>query len=101
MQFGHSGIVVYILLIFLKIVFWSLWKHTAQFIYQFQYFWGCPIQIGLYFPCSNYLGAKTGPKRGMEFEVSAIEIIHISISIFLGMPNLNLPLFFISDPSGG
>ena len=71
-------------------------------IYWFQYFWGYRIWICHYFSCPTYLEAKIGPQMGDEIQSFRSKyVIHISISIFLGMPNLNLPLFFMSDPSGG
>ena len=35
-----------------------------QFIYQFQYFWGCRIWICHYFSCPTHLGAKIKPRKG-------------------------------------
>jgi len=47
------------------------------------------------------VGAKMWAQKGVKINMYSIEIIFTSISIFFGMPNPNLPLFFISALLGG
>jgi len=66
-----------------------------QFIYLFQYFWGCRIQIGHYFLCSNYLGAKTGPKNGIKFEVFDWNNSYINFTIFEDAETKSVIIFHV------
>ena len=69
-------------------------------LYQFQYIWDVKSESDIIFQVHPIWEAKIGPpKRGVNLQ--KFEIIFIAFSIFLGMPNLNLPLFFMSDPFGG
>ena len=71
---------------------------------DFNIFGDAESEPAIIFHVQPMWGLKLGPKWGLNSKFStkfSIEIIYISISIILGMPNLNLPLFFMSDPSGG
>ena len=83
-------------------IFFSNWKIFLMCVKtNFTIFRGAESKSVIIFQVPPHLRAKIWPsKRGWNWKI-LIELIFISIPIFLGMTYLNLPLFFISDPSEG